>query len=106
MNCFGRLVAVLLGQSAVAIQKQAFGKALEILGVDITLGKAGFRCRPAKSKKEKWIRILSKILVEKILLPGQFLVHRNHAFRIHFGKEMPASWLGNCRGAEQRRFVS
>ena len=70
LQCFSRLVAVLLGNSAVARDKEAFGPQLEILGVDLVLGKVGFRCRPSKSKKEKWVRNISAAVMANKLQPG------------------------------------
>ena len=50
MQCFARLVRVLLGQSALAEKKLECGLSLCILGVDVSLSSFGVTCRPAKDK--------------------------------------------------------
>ena len=50
MECFARLVRVLLGNTAAAADKLEFGDALCILGVDICPMNAGFVFRPAAVK--------------------------------------------------------
>ena len=72
MQCFSRLVHVLLGPTALASDKQACGSTLEILGLDVALGCKGFRCRPSRDKRDKWLKELAVVKATKKLKPGLY----------------------------------
>ena len=50
LECFARLVALLLGRDAVAEDKLECGTSLVILGILIELSERGYKCRPSKEK--------------------------------------------------------
>ena len=70
MECFGRLVRLLLGDEAVADHKSGVGLKLVVLGVEITVGQAGVQCRPAPDKVVKWLDLIDDALSRKHLAPG------------------------------------
>ena len=50
MQCFARLVRLLLGSDAVAEEKLECGPSLTVLGVLIELSNKGYTCQPARDK--------------------------------------------------------
>ena len=64
MECFARLVRLLLGHGAVADRKLECGPSLTILGVDVEMDMSGYRCRPANGKAQKCITVMNKALAE------------------------------------------
>lgn len=70
MECFARLVRILLGPDSVAVQKLACGLQLEVLGILISIDENGFRCEPAPRKVKKWLFDIDVVLSECRLLPG------------------------------------
>ena len=89
MNCFARLVRMLLGQGAVANRKLECGVGLTILGVDVEMDCIGYKCRPSKLKAQKCVAAITCALADDCLKSGcaqklagrlnwagQFLFHR------------------------------
>jgi len=74
LQVFARLARILLGPDAIAERKLECGKSLCVLGVDIALGKRGFRCRPAAKKVDRWVSMIDGALEADKLLPGRHLV--------------------------------
>ena len=70
LQCLARLIRVLLGPTAVAEKKLAYGTKLDILGVDIKMSKRGYKCKPKRSKARAWIATLENALSLGKLLPG------------------------------------
>ena len=62
MNCFARVVRVLLGKSAIADRKLECGCELVVLGVQMASTHQGFWCRPAKEKAEKCLATIEKVM--------------------------------------------
>lgn len=62
VDIFARLVRVLLGPDAIAEAKLECGRSLCILGVDLTMSRRGFQCRPAKGKIHRWIAAIDEAL--------------------------------------------
>ena len=50
MNCFARLVKLLMGKSAISADKLDFGLNVDILGVSFLMNDRFFQCRPAGLK--------------------------------------------------------
>jgi hypothetical protein len=71
VSCMARLIRVLLGPTAVADQKLAFGARLDVLGVDIKMSKRGYKCCPTKRKVRKWLKTLQQAVDEGRLAPGE-----------------------------------
>ena len=69
MQCFARLVRLLLGPSALSNNKLGFGPALEILGVQLFLSEEGYTAVPSKKTMKKCLRAVQKALAEDVL-PG------------------------------------
>ena len=67
---FARLVCALFGGDAVATAKTAAGPSLVVLGVQITISKKGFKCRPSEQKLCKWLRVVEDAVDARILHPG------------------------------------
>ena len=89
MQCFARLVRLLLGPSALSNNKLGFGPALEILGVQLFLSEEGYTAVPSKKTMQKCLRAVQKALAEDVLpggaaqklagrlnWAGQYLFHR------------------------------
>lgn len=70
MDCFARLVRVLLGPDAVEESKLGCGESLCILGVDLQMSPRGFTFTPAAEKSTRWMADISVALAEGRLLPG------------------------------------
>ena len=71
-NCFARLVRIFLGNDAIAEKKLDFGPELVILGIEIKMGRRGFRYRPSSDKVARWSRTLDACLEPGArLMPGQ-----------------------------------
>jgi hypothetical protein len=70
LQCFVRLVRLLLGSDAVADDKTAFGSRLDILGVDLEMSLKGFKFRPAAEKCARWRATIVDALFLEQLLPG------------------------------------
>jgi hypothetical protein len=92
LQVFARLVRILLGPEAIAEQKLECGPSLCVLGVDIAIGKRGFKCRPAVKKVDRWIRMIDEALEAAKLLPGTYLL------RVCAGTPPPDPIL-SCGGA-------
>ena len=74
LQVFARLVRILLGPEAIAEQKLECGPSLCVLGVDIAIGKRGFKCRPAVKKVDRWIHMIDVALEADKLLPGIYFL--------------------------------
>ena len=71
MTCFARLVRALLGAGSIADNKLECGRGLCILGVDISMSRRGFQCRPAAGKIPKWVAIIDAAVAPGgCLMPG------------------------------------
>jgi len=70
LQCLARLIRAVLGPTAVADKKLACGKKLDVLGVDIKMSRRGYKCRPKKSKSEKWVKVIKQSLAKRRLVPG------------------------------------
>ena len=70
MQCFARLVRLLLGHSAIANKKLECGKVLTILGVEIVMDGTGYRCRPAAEKAMKCVSVMRDALTTGSLKAG------------------------------------
>ena len=57
-----RVVRLCLGYGAAAARKVAHGMSLEILGVELRLGRIGYRCRPASEKLKKRLHTMREAL--------------------------------------------
>ena len=62
MQCFARLVRVLMGATAIADRKLECGRTLCVLGVDLSLSVKGYTCRPSKDKAGKCIAAIKEAL--------------------------------------------
>ena len=71
VTCFVRLVRILLGPTAVADNKVAWGEQLSILGVDVSLSSRGFRFQPCDSKAAKWCHAIDAFLNTGRMDPGE-----------------------------------
>ena len=71
LQCLARLIRVLLGPTAVANDKLACGKKLDVLGVDIKMSSRGYKCRPKKKKAKKWVKIIQQSVAKRRLAPGE-----------------------------------
>ena len=83
-----RVIRVLLGASALAARKIEWGMSLVVLGVSITMHKAGYECRPSREKMEKCIVVMKQALATGLLhggaaakLGGRLLWAAQHLFR-------------------------
>ena len=89
MECFARLVRLLLGQSAIANKKLECGPDLTILGVEVVMDASGYKCRPSREKANKCMAVMRNALVDgtlkggcalklagRLSWAGQFLFHR------------------------------
>jgi len=88
------LVRILLGPEAIAEQKLECGPSLCVLGVDIAIGKRGFKCRPAVKKVDRWIHMIDVALEADKLLPGTYFL------RVRTGTP-PHLMLWRRRGGQQ-----
>ena len=70
MQCFVRLVRLLLGPGSVADDKTAWGCGLDVLGVDIEMSQRGFTFRPSAEKRVRWRANIQAALNEHRRLPG------------------------------------
>ena len=70
MQCFVRLLRLLLGPDAVSDDKTEWGLTLCILGVDISMSERGFQFRPSREKCLRWRACIETALAESRLLPG------------------------------------
>ena len=70
LQCFVRLVRLLLGPDAVANDKTAFGAQLDILGVDLGMSVRGFTFKPAAEKCALWRAFMQETLRSGQLWPG------------------------------------
>ena len=70
LQCFARLVRLLLGPSAIADAKLGYGCELCVLGVDVSMTTVGLQCRPARDKTSKWLMLLEQALDRGKLEPG------------------------------------
>ena len=71
LQCFARLVRVLLGSDAIAETKLACGPSLSILGVDIMPSRSGYKCRPTLDKVLKWEATIVSALRDGVLYPSE-----------------------------------
>ena len=71
LGCLVRLIRLLLGGSAIADDKVAFGSSLTLLGVQITTTRKGYCCRPSSDKVAKWLDCIKEALSSNCLTPGQ-----------------------------------
>ena len=71
LGCLVRLIRVLLGASAIADSKVAFGKKLVLLGVQVKAGRRGYKCKPSADKVSKWLACIRQALDTNSLSPGQ-----------------------------------
>jgi hypothetical protein len=70
MNCFARLVRLLLGSSAISAKKLAFGVPLVILGLVVIPSPEGILLYPSPDKVAKWSLQISTALAERHLCAG------------------------------------
>ena len=70
LDCFVRLVRVLLGKSAISDKKVGYGRELVVLGVHFKPGHHGFSCRPSGDKVLSWCALLQAALHQNKLTPG------------------------------------
>jgi len=70
MNCFGRLVKALLGDSAMSADKLGFGASIEILGVVLRLSASGYEAVPSRKTRDKCLKAILKALDQNILNAG------------------------------------
>jgi len=70
LECFARLVRLLLGPDAIAETKLEHGVSLVVLGIKIKLSKKGLKCRPAGSKTTKWLQTIDAALESGKLCAG------------------------------------
>ena len=70
LECFARLVRLLLGPDAIAETKLEHGVSLVVLGVKIKLSKKGLKCRPAGSKTTGWLQTIDAALESGKLCAG------------------------------------
>ena len=71
MLCFARVVRAVLGKSAIAADKLMFGTSLEVLGVQIKLGRDRFTLNPCEKKMKKCLLVMEEALAEGgVLSPG------------------------------------
>ena len=70
LECFARLVRLLLGPDAIAENKLEHGVSLVVLGIKIKLSKKGMKCRPAGSKTTKWLQTIDAALESGKLCAG------------------------------------
>ena len=70
LECFARLVRLLLGPDAIAENKLEHGVSLVVLGIKIKLSKKGMKCRPAGSKTTKWLQTIDTALESGKLCAG------------------------------------
>ena len=70
LQCFARLVRILLGPGAIAEGKLECGAELVILGVCIRLSDKGYRCQPSADKVWRWIAIIDSALAAGKLPQG------------------------------------
>ena len=70
LECFARLVRLLLGPDAIAETKLEHGVSLVVLGIKIKLSKKGVKCRPAGSKTTKWLQAIDAALESGKLCAG------------------------------------
>ena len=61
MECFARLIRLLLGSSSIAPRKLECGANLIVLGVHIESFHSGYRCRPAREKADKCLEVMHKV---------------------------------------------
>ena len=94
LQCFARLVRILLGPEAVAPAKLECGPQLCILGVLIRLSNKGYTCQPSADKVCRWLAIIDDVLEESKLPPsdagklaGKLAWGCSHMFR-RFGRAM------------------
>ena len=69
-ECLARFIRLLLGKSAVADGKLEHGLQLVILGIELTVGEHGFRCRPSPDKIKKWLGTIDESLSCCRMTPG------------------------------------
>ena len=69
VQCFVRLVRVLLGDSAISDKKVEWGESFTVLGVSIEMQSQGFTYRPSQEKIVKWIACMNIVLVKNTLYP-------------------------------------
>ena len=70
VGCIARLVRVMLGPTAIASRKLAWGRNLCILGVDMLVSRVSCRCRPSPEKCKRWAEIMEAALESGSLKPG------------------------------------
>ena len=70
MQCFARLVRLLLGKGALCDRKLGCGASLEILGVELVLTKKGYTAKPSKRTVNKCLKVLEKAIAEGSLPSG------------------------------------
>jgi hypothetical protein len=70
LQCFARLVRVLLGETAIADEKCECGPSLVVLGICIELSEEGYTFKPAEAKVAKWGQTIAEALRVQELLPG------------------------------------
>ena len=70
MNCFARLVRVLLGSAALSDDKLGCGPTLEILGVQLFLSALGYKAVPSQKMVTKCLRAIRKALADNSLPSG------------------------------------
>ena len=112
-KCLARLIDVLLGAGAASLKKLEWGASLCILGIEFEFAEHGFRCRPSKTKAQKWLRCVRGYLASGKMTAGEASKTASrlswagaHMFR-KLGRAMlrpvltrrPAvmrSWMGSC----------
>eukprot|EP00973_Karenia_brevis_P089916 12400052-Karenia_brevis.AAC.1 len=102
VQCFVRLVKVLLGKGAIAPRKVDYGTTLCILGVELRFSDKGFTTKPAPHKVVKWIRDIESALRKRSLssgqaskLAGRLMWGASHLFR-RLGRAMLRAIFDQC----------
>ena len=71
VDCFVRLVRVLLGPAAIADDKVECGRELTVLGIAISMQQDGFTFKPSPDKVRQWVRTMQEAVTKGTLMPGQ-----------------------------------
>ena len=70
MQCFARLVRVVLGADAIENKKLDYGMSLVVLGAEISFKPDCFSCRPAPYTVAKCLKVIRESLTSGLMLAG------------------------------------
>ena len=70
LGCMARLIRIILGDSAVSQRKLEYGLSLRVLGIEMEMDSAGYTCRLASDKKEKWKQMMPMAMGTGVMAPG------------------------------------